>query len=53
MGISTLFVSSSSGRMIDKLVRRTGTKGAGEEQLDEPRGICSDYNGDVYVADCV
>ena len=35
-----------------KLVRRTGTKGAGEEQLDDPRGLCSDYNGDVYVADC-
>ena len=35
-----------------KLVRRTGTKGAGEGQLDVPRGLCSDYNGDVYVADC-
>ena len=35
-----------------KLVRRTGTKGAGEGQLDRPRGLCSDYNGDVYVADC-
>ena len=35
-----------------KLVRRTGTKGAGEGQLDDPRGLCSDYNGDVYVADC-
>ena len=34
-----------------KLVRRTGTKGAGEGQLDLPRGLCSDYNGDVYVAD--
>ena len=35
-----------------KLVRRTGTEGAGEGQLDTPRGLCSDYNGDVYVADC-
>ena len=35
-----------------KLVKRTGTKGAGEGQLDDPRGLCSDYNGDVYVADC-
>ena len=35
-----------------KLVRRTGTKGAGEGQLGVPRGLCSDYNGDVYVADC-
>ena len=34
-----------------KLVKRTGTKGAGEGQLDEPRGLCSDYNGDVYVAE--
>ena len=34
-----------------KLVRRTGIKGAGEGQLDFPRGLCSDYNGDVYVAD--
>ena len=34
-----------------KLVRRTGTKGAGEGQLDVPRGLCSDYNGDVYVAE--
>ena len=35
-----------------KLVRRTGTEGAGEGQLSRPRGLCSDYNGDVYVADC-
>ena len=35
-----------------KLVKRTGTEGAGEGQLDVPRGLCSDYNGDVYVADC-
>ena len=34
-----------------KLVRRTGTEGAGEGQLDGPRGLCSDYNGDIYVAD--
>ena len=34
-----------------KLVRKTGTKGAGEGQLDVPRGLCSDYNGDIYVAD--
>ena len=34
-----------------KLVRRTGTKGAGEGQVNVPRGLCSDYNGDVYVAD--
>ena len=35
-----------------KLVRRTSTKGAGEGQLFLPHGLCSDYNGDVYVADC-
>ena len=34
-----------------KLVRRTGTEGAGEGQLCLPHGLCSDYNGDVYVAD--
>ena len=34
-----------------KLVRRTGTKGGGEGQLDYPSGICIDYNEDVYVAD--
>ena len=34
-----------------KLVRRTGSEGAGEGQLDAPRGLCSDYNGDIYVAD--
>ena len=34
-----------------KLVGRTGTKGRGEGQLNSPRGLCTDYNGDVYVAD--
>ena len=34
-----------------KLVRRAGTEGAGEGQLAVPRGLCSDYNGDLYVAD--
>ena len=34
-----------------KLVRRTGTEGAGEGQLRVPRGLCSDYNGDIYVAE--
>ena len=34
-----------------KLVRRTGTEGGGEGQLNYPRGLCTDYNGDVYVAD--
>ena len=34
-----------------KLVRRTGTKGAGEGQLNNPRGLCTDSNGDVYVAE--
>ena len=35
-----------------KLVKRTGTKGGGEGQLNYPRGLCTDYNGDIYVADC-
>ena len=34
-----------------KLVRRTGTYGGGEGQLNYPRGLCVDYNGDVYVAE--
>ena len=34
-----------------KLVGRTGTKGGGEGQLNSPRGLCTDYNGDVYVAE--
>ena len=32
-------------------MRRNGTKGSGEGQLDGPSGLCSDYNGDVYVAE--
>ena len=35
-----------------KLMRRIGIKGGGEERLNCPSGICIDYNGDVYVADC-
>ena len=35
-----------------KLVRRTGTEGDGEGKLNDPYGLCIDYNGDVYVADC-
>ena len=34
-----------------ELVRRTGTQGRGEGQLYYPRGLCIDYNGDVYVAE--
>ena len=34
-----------------KLVRRTGTEGGGEGQLNYPSGLCIDYNGDVYVAE--
>ena len=41
------------GKKDYKLVRRTGTYGGGEGQLYHPRGLCIDYNGDVYVADCV
>ena len=36
-----------------KLVRRTGTLGGGEGQLNYPTGLCIDYNGDVYVADYI
>ena len=34
-----------------KLVRRIGTEGGGEGQLTYPRGLCTDYNGDVYLAE--
>ena len=39
------------GKKDYKLVRRTGTEGGGEGQLYYPRGLCTDYNGDVYVAE--
>ena len=32
-----------------ELLRITGTRGQG--QLHSPRGLCTDYNGDVYVAE--
>ena len=34
-----------------KLARRTGTEGVGEGQLNYPRGLCTDSNGDVYVTE--
>ena len=34
-----------------KLVRRTDAKGRGEGQLDYPSGLCTDYNGDVYLTE--
>ena len=34
-----------------QLKRRTGTRGGREGQLDYPRGLCIDSNGDVFVAD--
>ena len=36
-----------------KLVRRTGTEGGGEGQLNNPRGLCINTNGDVYVAESI
>ena len=35
-----------------QLVRRTGTRGGREGELNFPRGLCIDSNGDVFVADC-
>ena len=35
-----------------QLVRRTGTRGGREGELDYPGGLCIDSNGDVFVADC-
>ena len=53
-----IFVTDSSlhalfqfRKKVCKLVRRTGTEGSGEGQLNYPCGLCSDYNGDVYVVD--
>ena len=34
-----------------KLVKGTGTEGAGEGELRYPLGLCIEYNGDVFVAD--
>ena len=34
-----------------KLMKRTGTEGGREGELDSPYGLCIDNNGDVYVAD--
>ncbi|KAI6659239.1 hypothetical protein LOD99_14912 [Oopsacas minuta] len=35
----------------DFKVARTDARGSGEGELFHPRGLCTDYNGDVYVAD--
>ena len=34
-----------------KLMKRTGTEGGGDGQLNYPNGLCIDSNGDMYVAD--
>ena len=34
-----------------ELLNRTGTKGQTDGQFNGPRGLCTDYSGDVYVAD--
>ena len=35
-----------------QLLNRTGTKGQTDGQFNTPRGLCYDYSGDVFVADC-
>ena len=35
-----------------QLLNRTGTKGQTDGQFDGPQGLCTDYLGDVFVADC-
>ena len=35
-----------------QLLNRTGTKGQTDAQFDTPTGLCTDYSGDVFVADC-
>ena len=34
-----------------QLLNWTGTKGQTDGQFNEPRGLCTDYSGDVFVAD--
>ena len=34
------------------LLNRTGTEGQTDGQFNRPRGLCTDYSGDVFVADC-
>ena len=34
-----------------QLLNRTGTKGQTDGQFNEPAGLCTDYSGDVFVAD--
>ena len=36
-------------RNSNELVMRTGTKGSGDGQFNNPRGLCIDHNGDVLV----
>ena len=35
-----------------QLLNRTGTMGQTNGQFNTPRGLCTDYSGDVFVADC-
>ena len=35
-----------------QLLNRTGTKGQTDGQFYAPTGLCTDYSGDVFVADC-
>ena len=34
-----------------QLLNRTGTEGQTDGQFNEPRGLCTDHSGDVFVAD--
>ena len=36
-----------------ELMKRTDTEGRGDGQLNYPKGLCIDSNGDMYVADCL
>ena len=35
-----------------QLLNRTGTMGQTDGQFNRPTGLCTDYSGDVFVADC-
>ena len=48
IGLHALF---QFGKSDYQLMRRTDSKGAEGGQLNNPRGLCVDFNGDVCVAD--
>ncbi|KAI6655463.1 hypothetical protein LOD99_11401 [Oopsacas minuta] len=53
-GYCRLQVVAFEGNFVTNFVddlKVASTRGSGEGELDHPRGLCTDYDGDVYVAD--